>query len=158
MSFFHHRNFIFHLGKLLFISTIHYYYSFSLFISKTFRIVVNTRWRRQEEKSDAVISPPIKFSDCLDLDLTPSCVIPFQAVTKITLDALFLTSSRFFWAVIHFALDAIKEFLLDAVIYSSQQGKLRLCHFLHFYAPKTSKMPSFPEFTPKLPKITKGTI
>jgi hypothetical protein len=90
--------------------------------------------------------------------LTPSCVIPFQAVTKITLDALLLTPSRFFWAVIHFALDAVKEFLLDAVIYCSQQGKLRLCRFLHFYAPKTSKMPSFPEFTPKVPKIPKGTI
>jgi hypothetical protein len=47
---------------------------------------------------------------------------------------------------------------LDAVTYCSQHGKLRLCRFLHFYAPKTSKMASFPEFTLQLPKITKGTI
>ena len=47
---------------------------------------------------------------------------------------------------------------LDAVRYCSQQGKLRFCRFLHFYTPKTSKMLLFPEFTPKVPKITKGTI
>jgi hypothetical protein len=42
--------------------------------------------------------------------------------------------------------------LLDAVRYCSQHGKLSLCRFLHFYAPKTSKMLPFPEFTPKIPQ------
>lgn len=57
--------------------------------------------------SEAVISPPIKFSDCLDLGLTPSRVIHLQAVTKITLDALLLTPSGFLWVVMDFAPDAV---------------------------------------------------
>ena len=48
-----------------------------------------------------------KFSDCLDLGLTPSCVILLQAVTKITLDALLLKHSGFLWVVMDFALDAV---------------------------------------------------
>jgi len=38
------------------------------------------------------------------------------------------------------------------------QPILRLCRFLHFYAPKTSKMLPFPDFFSKVPKMTKGTI
>ena len=33
---------------------------------------------------------------------------------------------------------------------------LRLCRFLHFYAPKTSKTVPFPDFSSKVPKMTKG--
>jgi hypothetical protein len=55
-----------------------------------------------------------------------------------------------YWAVMVFPLDAVKSLF--------QHGKLSLWRFLHFYAPKTSELPSFPEFTPKVPKITKGTI
>jgi hypothetical protein len=50
------------------------------------------------------------------------------------------------------------EITLDAVTYYSQQEKLRLWRFLHFYAPKTSELLPFPDFSPKVPKITKGTI
>ena len=35
---------------------------------------------------------------------------------------------------------------------------LRLCRFLHFFAPKTFKMLHFPDFSSKVPKITKETI
>ena len=34
---------------------------------------------------------------------------------------------------------------------------LRFCRFLHFYAPKTSKIASFVKFLSKVPKMTKGT-
>jgi hypothetical protein len=57
--------------------------------------------------SDVVISPLNKFSDYLDLGLTPSRVLLLQAVTKITLDALLLTPSGFLWVVMDFTPDAI---------------------------------------------------
>ena len=99
---------------------------------------------------DAVILPPNSSSDCLDLGLTPSCVLLMQAVTTLTLDALLVTPSGFHWVV--------TDFTLDAVRYCSQHGKLRLWRFLHFYAPKMSELLPFPDFSPKVPKITKGTI
>ena len=57
--------------------------------------------------SDAVISPPNKFSDFLDLGLTPSRVLLMQAVTILTLDALLLTPSGFYWVVMDFTPDAV---------------------------------------------------
>jgi hypothetical protein len=42
-----------------------------------------TGWRRQEELCDAVNSPAIIKSDCLDPLLTPSCVKLFWTVTNI---------------------------------------------------------------------------
>jgi hypothetical protein len=57
---------------------------------------------------DAVISPPNSPSDCLDLDLTPSCVHLMQAVMNLTLDALLVTPSCFFWVVMDFTLDAVR--------------------------------------------------
>jgi hypothetical protein len=100
--------------------------------------------------SDAVISPPNSSSDCLDLDLTPSCSPLLQAITQFTLDALLVTPSGFFWVIM--------VSTLDAVIHCSQHGKLSLWRFLHFYAPKKSELLPFPDFTPKVAKITKGTI
>jgi hypothetical protein len=36
--------------------------------------------------------------------------------------------------------------------------KFETLPFSHFYAQKTFKMLPFPDFSPKVPKITKGTI
>jgi hypothetical protein len=57
--------------------------------------------------SDAVISPPINSSDCLDLGLTPSRVVHLQAVIILILDALLLTPSGFHWVVMDFTPDAV---------------------------------------------------
>jgi hypothetical protein len=70
------------------------------------------RSRRQEQNSDAIISPPNKFSDFLDLGLTPSRAIHLLAVTKLTLEALLLTPSGFHWAVMDFTSDAVRIFFL----------------------------------------------
>jgi predicted membrane protein len=42
----------------------------------------------------------------------PSCVFLFWAVTTFTLDGLDLTPSRFLWAVIIFAPDAVTKMFL----------------------------------------------
>jgi hypothetical protein len=78
-----------------------------------------------------------------------------QAVTHLTLDALL--RDTFINPLDRHGLYSRRRqiFLLDVVKSLFQHGKLSLWRFLHFYAPKMSE---FPEFTPKVPKITKGTI
>ena len=61
---------------------------------------------------DVVVSPPNSSSDCLDLGLTPSCNLLMQAVMILTLDALVVTPSGFYWIVTTFTLDAVMIFLL----------------------------------------------
>ena len=110
------------------------------FNEKTRKLYIGKpRWRRQEQWCDAVISPPNTSSDGLDLLMT-AYVTP--------------SATTVFYSL---CLDAVKStrWRLHALF---QHRNLRLCRFLHFYAPKTSEMASFPEFTLQVPKITKGTI
>jgi hypothetical protein len=80
------------------------------------------------------------------------------AVTHLTLDALLCDAFMNSLGRHGFYVRRRQDITLEAVTYCSQQGKLRLCRFLHFYALKTSKIAFFPDFTLKVPKITKGTI
>ena len=107
-------------------------------------------------------------SDCLDPDLTPSCVIPFLAFTcKLLLTALvtqsLFNSQKCFGVSRVTFYPPLCQYVMpsppkrDAFRYYFQLD-LETLPFSSLFAPKTSKMLPFPDFFSKVPKMTKGTI
>ena len=135
-------------------------------ISKLY--IENTGLTASHYDPDAVNQPPIFFSYCLDPDLTPSCVNSFLAVTcNLLLTALvtpsFVISQKYSGTSRVTFYPPLCQYVTpsppkhDAVRYYFQLD-LETLPFSSLFAPKMSKMLSFPDFFSKVPKMTKGTI